>query len=60
MYDRITTDNQAPNDGMMKRLDELRENNEVFIKPYDEIIDKDLPLFTQFLKDNGVQGVILE
>ena len=60
LYDRITTDNQAPNDGMMKRLDELRENYEVFIKPYDEIIDKDLPLFTQFLKDNGVQGVILE
>ena len=45
---------------MMKRLDELRENYEIIMKPYDEIIDKELPLFTQFLKDNGVQGVILE
>ena len=45
---------------MMKRLDELRKNYEVFIKPYYEIINKDLPLFTQFLKDKGVQGVILE
>jgi len=60
LYDRITTDTQAPNDGMMKRLDELRKNYEVFIKPYYEIINKDLPLFTQFLKDKGVQGVILE
>ena len=45
---------------MYKRQDELRENYEIIMKPYDEIIDKELPLFTQFLKDNGVQGVILE
>ena len=59
LYDRITTDNQAPNDGMMKRLDELKENYINFMKPYNEIIEKDLKEFTEYLEQNNVDRIIL-
>ena len=59
LYDRITTDNQAPNDGMMKRLDELKENYINFMKPYNEVIEKDLKEFTEYLEQNNVDRIIL-
>ena len=60
LYDRITTDDQAPNDGMMNRVEELSKDYEKFISPYNTIIDQDLKSFTNFLKDKGVKGIILD
>ena len=60
LYDRITTDDQAPNDGMMNRVEELRKDYEKFISPYKSIIDNDLKLFTNFLKEKGVRGIVLD
>ena len=60
LYDRITTDNQAPNDGMIKRLDELKENYNNFMKPYEEIIKKDLKNFTEYLEKNNIERIILK
>mgnify|MGYP002819572691 FL=1 len=59
LYDRITTDDQAPNDGMMNRVEELSKDYEKFISPYNTIIDQDLKSFTNFLKEKGVKGIIL-
>ena len=58
--DRITTDNQAPNDGMMNRLEELRNDYNKFIEPYNTIISKDLKEFTESLSENGIQGIVID
>ena len=60
LYDRITTDNQGPNDGMMNRLDELKNDYDRYIEPFDNIINKDLKGFTDRLKANGIQGIIID
>ena len=60
LYDRITTDNQGPNDGMMNRLDELKNDYDRYIEPFDNIINKDLKEFTDRLKANGIQGIIID
>ena len=60
LYDRITTDNQAPNDGMMNRLEELRNDYNKFIEPYNTIISKDLKEFTDSLSENGIQGIVID
>ena len=60
LYDRITTDDQAPNDGMMNRVEELSKDYEKFISPYNTIIDNDLRSFTNLLKEKGVKGIILD
>ena len=60
LYDRITTDNQAPNDGMMNRLEELRNDYNKFIEPYNTIISKDLKDFTDSLSENGIQGIVID
>ena len=60
LYDRITTDNQAPNDGMMNRLEELRNDYNKFIEPYNTIISKDLKEFTESLSENGIQGIVID
>ena len=60
LYDRLTTDDQAPNDGMLKRFDELTINYKKFIEPYDKIVNESLPVFTDFLKEKGALGIILD
>jgi DNA-directed RNA polymerase beta subunit len=60
LYDRLTTDDQAPNDGMLDRVVELEENYKKYIGPYDKIIKEDVPAFTKFLKDKGAMGIILD
>ena len=60
LYDRITTDNQAPNDGMMNRLEELRNDYNKFIEPYNTIISKDLKEFTESLSENGIHGIVID
>ena len=60
LYDRLTTDDQAPNDGMLKRFDELTINYKKFIDPYDKIVNESLPVFTGFLKEKGALGIILD
>ena len=69
LYDRITTDNQGPNDGMMNRLDELKNDYDRYIEPFDNIINKDLswvsylPSISQVekisvcLKENNFQNI---
>ena len=59
LYDRITTDDQEPNDGMINRLDELKSDYQRFIEPYDKIINGDLKDFTDILSSNGVKGIII-
>ena len=59
LYDRITTDDQEPNDGMINRLDELKSDYQKFIEPYDKIINGDLKDFTDILSSNGVKGIII-
>ena len=59
LYDRITTDDQEPNDGMINRLDELKSDYQKFIEPYDKIINGDLKEFTDILSSNGVKGIII-
>ena len=59
LYDRITTDDQEPNDGMINRLDELKSDYQRFIEPYDKIINGDLKEFTEILSSNGVKGIII-
>ena len=58
MYDRLTTDDQAPNDGMLDRVVELEENYKKYISPYDKIIEEDVPAFTKFLREKGAMGII--
>ena len=60
LYDRLTTDDQAPNDGMLNRFDELTLNYKKFIDPYDKIVNESLPVFTGFLKEKGALGIILD
>ena len=60
LYDRITTDNQEPNDGMIDRVEELRLDYERFIKPYNDIINMDLKNFTKMLNEKGVKGIIID
>ena len=60
LYDRITTDNQGPNDGMMDRLEELRNDYNKFIEPYNNIISKDLKEFTDSLSQNGILGIVID
>ena len=60
LYDRITTDNQAPNDGMMNRLEELRNDYNKFIEPYNKIISQDLKEFTDSLSKNGILGIVID
>ena len=60
LYDRITTDIQGPNDGMMKRIDELTKNYNSIISPYNSIIENELNAFTTLLKDKGVGGIIID
>ena len=60
LYDRITTDIQGPNDGMMKRIDELTKNYNSIISPYNSIIENELNAFTSLLKDKGVGGIIID
>lgn len=60
LYDRLTTDDQAPNDGMLDRVVELEENYKKHISPYDKIIEEDVPAFTKFLREKGAMGIILD
>ena len=60
LYDRVTTDIQRPNDGMIKRLDELTKNYNTIISPYKAILENDLNSFTSFLKEKGVTGIIID
>ena len=60
LYDRVTTDIQKPNDGMLKRLDELSKNYNTIISPYKDILENDLNTFTSFLKEKGVTGIIID
>jgi photosystem II stability/assembly factor-like uncharacterized protein len=60
LYDRITTDNQEPNDGMINRVEELRLDYERYIMPYNDIINMDLKNFTNMLNEKGVKGIILD
>jgi DNA-directed RNA polymerase beta subunit len=60
LYDRITTDIQRPNDGMIKRLDELTKNYNAIISPYKAILENDLNTFTSFLKEKGIAGIIID
>ena len=60
LYDRITTDSQEPNDGMINRVEELRLDYGRYIKPYDDIINTDLKNFTSMLNEKGVKGIILD
>ena len=60
LYDRLTTDDQAPNDGMLDRVIELEGNYKKFISPYDKIVKEDVPAFTKFLRDKGAMGIILD
>ena len=60
LYDRLTTDDQAPNDGMLDRVQELKSDYERYIKPYQEIVSVDVPNFTKFLREKGAMGIILD
>ena len=60
LYDRVTTDIQRPNDGMIKRLDELTKNYNAIISPYKAILENDLNTFTSFLKEKGITGIIID
>ena len=60
LYNRITTDDQEPNDGMMERLEELKNDYETYIKPYDKVISNELKSFTGLLAKYGVNGIILD
>ncbi len=60
LYNRITTDTQGPNDGMMNRLEELRNDYNNYIKPLESIISNDLKEFTNILTENGVKGIIID
>ena len=59
LYDRITTDDQEPNDGMINRLNELQNDYKKYIEPYKEILDNDLKDFSRILSANGVKGIII-
>ena len=60
LYDRLTTDDQAPNDGMLDRVQELKSDYEKYINPYQEIVSVDVPNFTKFLREKGALGIILD
>ena len=60
LYDRLTTDDQAPNDGMLDRFQELKSDYERYINPYQEIVSVDVPNFTKFLREKGAMGIILD
>ena len=60
LYDRLTTDDQAPNDGMLDRVKELKSDYERYINPYQEIVSVDVPNFTKFLREKGAMGIILD
>ena len=60
LYDRLTTDDQAPNDGMLDRVKELKSDYEKYINPYQEIVSVDVPNFTKFLREKGAMGIILD
>ena len=60
LYNRITTDDQEPNDGMMERLEELKNDYEKYIEPYEKVISNELKSFTGLLAKYGVNGIILD
>ena len=60
LYDRLTTDDQAPNDGMLDRVKELKSDYEKYINPYQEIVSVDVPNFTKYLREKGAMGIILD
>ena len=60
LYDRLTTDDQAPNDGMLDRVQELKSDYKRYINPYQEIVSVDVPNFTKFLREKGAMGIILD
>ena len=60
LYDRLTTDDQAPNDGMLDRVQELKFDYQRYIDPYQEIVSVDVPNFTKFLREKGAMGIILD
>ena len=60
LYDRITTDNQAPNDGMIKRVKELKDNYQKIMKPYNDIINNDLKKFKEYLEKNNIERIIID
>jgi len=60
LYDRLTTDDQAPNDGMLDRVQELKSDYERYINPYQEIVSVDVPNFTKYLREKGAMGIILD
>ena len=60
LYDRLTTDDQAPNDGMIERVQELKSDYERYINPYQDIVSVDVPNFTKFLREKGAMGIILD
>ena len=60
LYDRITTDNQAPNDGMIKRVKELKDNYKKIMEPYNDIINNDLKRFKEYLEENNIERIIID
>jgi hypothetical protein len=60
LYDRLTTDDQAPNDGMLDRVQELKSDYERYINPYQEIVSVDVPNFTKYLREKGAMGIIID
>ena len=60
LYDRLTTDDQAPNDGMLDRVQELKSDYERYINPYQEIVSVDVPNFSKYLREKGAMGIILD
>ena len=60
LYNRITTDDQEPNDGMMERLKELKNDYKKYIEPYEKVISNELKSFTGLLAKYGVNGIILD
>ena len=45
---------------MMDRLEELRNDYNKFIEPYNNIISKDLKEFTDSLSQNGILGIVID
>ena len=45
---------------MMERLDELKNDYETYIEPYEKVINNELQSFTGLLTRYSVEGIILD
>ena len=45
---------------MVNRVKELKDNYDKIIKPYNQIINIDLKKFTQYLKENNIERIIID